>query len=443
MNVSWINPEDLLEYEFRQAEDEGKNISSVHERWLRFKASSNNQPDIRRFANAMLDEIAALSISEELQRREPSTLEMIRSTRSVVSFALPAPKLARGELYDKILGGWQGRAAGCLLGKPVEKISRQGIKEILQSAGRWPLADFFSAHGVPETLLQKYPWNRHSGKESLKENLVCMTEDDDMNYPMLNLRVVEMHGKTFRTEDIATAWLENLPVLSTFTAERVAYLNLLSALEPPMTAAHRNPYREWIGAQIRADVWGWISPGRPVQAAEMAWRDARLSHVRNGIYGEMFVAAMLAAAFVTIDIEQIVESGLGEIPTESRLAKAVCFAMKTALAEKSWEEVLDRLYENFGHYHWVHTINNAALLAAALIHGQGDYERTICHTVMGGWDTDSNGATAGSIVGTMLGASNLPAKWIAPLNNRLRSSMKGFDNAAFDDLARRTAAQAT
>ena len=96
------------------------------------------------------------------------------------------------------------------------------------------------------------------------------------------------------------------------------------------------------------------------------------------------------------------------------------------------------MYEKFGGYHWVHAVNNAALVAAALLYGAGDYERSICNVVMGGWDTDSNGATVGSIVGTLNGASALQDKWTAPLKDRTRSSMKGFDNASFTDLAART-----
>ncbi|MCI0697861.1 ADP-ribosylglycohydrolase family protein, partial [candidate division KSB1 bacterium] len=311
----------------------------------------------------------------------------------------------------------------------------------LQSNGSWPLANYITEKGMPDELLKKYPWNKHSGRESLRENIVCMTEDDDMNYPMLNLHILETHGPQFSTEQIAESWLSLLPVLSTFTAERVAYVNSLAGLDPPETAIVHNPYREWIGAQIRADLWGWVSPGNPSQAAELAWRDARLSHVRNGIYGEMFVAAMMAAAFVCPTIEEIVKAGLCQIPQESRLAHAVRFALSLPAKEKNWEGAVDCLYEQFGSYHWVHAINNAALVAAALLYGAADYERSTCNVVMGGWDTDSNGATVGSILGTMLGGKKLPQKWIAPLNNKIRSSMKGYDHSAFDDLARRTLQQ--
>ena len=441
MKISWIAPEDLLEYEFRQAELDGNNISAAREAWAAAKQNPSGPGDLRSLAQELLDKIEAQPFPESLAQREPLALETIRLLRPAAARISPSLPLNQVELHERILGGWLGRAAGCLLGKPVEKTSRAGIKEILQSVGRWPLADYFSAHGMSPELVAKYPWNRHSGAESLKENLVCMTEDDDMNYAMLNLRVLETAGLTFDTGDVAIAWLENMPALSAFTAERVAYLNLLSYLEPPATATRRNPYREWIGAQIRADVWGWVSPGNPALAAELAWRDARLSHVRNGIYGEMFVAAMIAAAAGTTDVESIIAAGLAEIPADCRLAHAVRDAMRLPAQESSWEGVLDRLHQRFGNYHWVHVINNAALVVAALAYGRGDYERTICAVVMGGWDTDSNGATAGSVVGTMLGARQLPAKWIGPLNNRIRSSLKGFDNAAFDDLARRTAAQ--
>ena len=166
-----------------------------------------------------------------------------------------------------------------------------------------------------------------------------------------------------------------------------------------------------------------------------------ISHTKNGIYGEMFVAAMIAASFVLTDIQEIIEVGLNYIPQNSRLSQAISYTLELYAGEHTFESALDEIVEKFGHYHWVHTINNAALVVAALLFGEGDFERSICYSVMGGWDTDCNGATVGSILGVMLGAKALPEKWIAPLNNRIRTSLQGFDNSSFDELAERTLAQ--
>jgi len=443
MKISWISPEDLLRYELQQQREEGKDVAAWQARWEKIQRDAKDEAELRKQALQLLDELNSVTPRNELIHNEPSELEEILTQRPNATLALPQLSLSEEELYDRILGGWLGRAAGCLLGKPVEKYSREVIKEILQSNGTWPLSDYITARGIPEALLKKYPWNRHSGKESLKENIACMTEDDDMNYAMLNLHVLENFGQDFSTENIAESWLSLMPVLSTFTAERVAYLNLLAGRRPPQTATHRNPYREWIGAQIRADVWGWTVPGEPQLATARAWRDARLSHVRNGIYGEVFFAAAIAAAFHAKSIAQIITQGLAQIPQHSRLAHAIQFVLSLHEQEPQWERAVDRLYEKFGQYHWVHVLNNAALVVAALLYGKDDYEKTICNLVMAGWDTDSNGATAGAILGTRHGAHRLPAKWITPLQNKIRSSMKGFDNATFDDLARRTLQQAS
>ena len=152
-----------------------------------------------------------------------------------------------------------------------------------------------------------------------------------------------------------------------------------------------------------------------------------------------FLLQQLAASFKYDNVLDIINEALSFIPSHSRFAEAIRIVLALPIHEQSWDDTVDILYQKFGLYHWVHTINNAALVVAALLSSKGDYEKAICNVVMGGWDTDSNGATVGSIMGTMLGAKNLPSKWITPLNNKINSSLKGFDNTLLSDLAKRTA----
>jgi ADP-ribosylglycohydrolase len=207
-------------------------------------------------------------------------------------------------------------------------------------------------------------------------------------------------------------------------------------------ASHQNPSREWIGAQIRADSWGYAAPGNPELAAEFAWRDARMSHVKNGIYGEMFVAAMIAAAFALDDIVAVVEAGLAEIPETSRLhrdmGQTIDICRQHAFDPAKFESVFEQLYALLGHYHPVHTNNNAAVVVAALLLGGNDFEKVITIAVMGGWDTDCNGATAGSIFGAMHGADKIPGKWKEPLHDTLYSEIRDYHPGAISECARRS-----
>lgn len=387
-------------------------------------------------AEDLLDELADLP--SRLADQEPTDLARIRSlcpnwpTPQATSPHLP-PRPAR------LQAAWLGRAVGCLLGKPVEKLPLDGIRQLARATGNWPLNTYFTARGVPAELLAAHPWNRRSAPTSLAENIDGMPEDDDLNYPLLNLLLLQRHGKDFTTADVAKLWLDELPAGRTFTAERIAYRNLLTGLEPPRTARHRNPFREWIGALIRADVHGWTNPGNPTAAAEQAHRDATLTHTANGVYAAMFTAATIATATTgTHDIHTCLRTGLTVVPPNSRLAKAIRHALQLARKHRDFDTIVDELHATYSStHHWVHAIPNTALIAAALTHADGDFTGSICRAVSGGWDTDSNGATVGSIA-ALLSDTALPDRWTTPLKNRLATSVGDFNGIGFDTLARLT-----
>ena len=391
--------------------------------------------EVRALARQLLAELDELALPAALAAAEPDDLEAIEALAPGTTASTPID-----DVTDRIHGGWLGRAAGCLLGKPVEKIPRHGIRAIAESTGNWPISTYFTAIGLDPDVAAAFPWNRASRTTSLVENIAGMPEDDDLNFAIVALTLVEQHGEALTTDDVAAAWLSLLPGGRVFTAERIAYRNLLDGHPPAVAGRVGNPFQDWIGAQIRTDVYGWALPGEPARAARLAWQDGRLSHSRNGLYGAMFVAAASSVALVASSIDECVEAGLSVVPAASRYATAIRRGTELGHGRLGPEAATDTIYAEFGHLHWVHVLNNAALLAFALTRSEGDFATAVTTVVAGGWDTDSTGATAGSICGALTGATKLPSEWTDPLANRLSTSMPGFDEIGFDELARRTVA---
>jgi ADP-ribosylglycohydrolase len=190
---------------------------------------------------------------------------------------------------------------------------------------------------------------------------------------------------------------------------------------------------------LRVDAYGWAAAGDPVRAARMAWEDARVSHTANGVYAAMFMAAVHAASLAETSSSAAADAGLSVVPGESRLAEALIDARELA-QRLEWEAVVDELDARHGELHWVHAINNTALVAAALYAFDGDFSGAIGAVVQGGWDTDTNGAAVGSVLGAIVGPAGIDERWTAPLRNRIASSLPGFGASTIDGLARRTLA---
>ncbi|MFD9908981.1 ADP-ribosylglycohydrolase family protein [Streptomyces sp. NPDC059063] len=340
-------------------------------------------------------------------------------------------------LADRVHGGWLGRIAGNMLGKPVERgdyWTREHIDRYLRLTDALPLTDYLPAPPPGATGFEMRPeWHR-----CVRGRIHGSCRDDDVDYAILGLELLRSHGFGFTTEQVGELWLLRLPYLQTFTAERAAYRNLANGLKPPLTATYDNPYQEWIGALIRADVFGWTCPGDPRRAAGLARRDAALSHTGNGVYAAMWAAALIAAAFTAPGPRDALDRALAVIPASSRFARTVRRVMALHEARLGWAETLATLERETAGLGWIHAVPNAAVITAGLLYGDGDFTRTIALTVRGGLDTDSNGATAGSVAGVLCGAAAVPAQWREPLEDRVRSAVFGYDGTRISELAAHT-----
>jgi ADP-ribosylglycohydrolase len=342
----------------------------------------------------------------------------------------------------RIRNAWAGRISGCQLGKPVELLSmrrgRGAVLSYLGDAGALPLRDYVPL--IEGTLVDRF------GRASCRGQFSSSEPDDDINYTVLALILLERHGLELSTEDVARAWLTLLPAGVTWTAERAAYRTLLD--RAPDAFAYgaapgfdvrecaQNDYNTWIGAQIRADLYGWVCPGRPELAVDLARRDAALSHTGDGMHGAAFVAAAGAAIPSTASFDEAFDVASQEIPEQSDAAAAVRFARSLA----GTPDAVDQLHRRYGDLSPVHTVNNLAVVVWALLAHEDDFSAAIGEAVAAGWDTDCNGATVGGLWG--LTGRPIPEHWLAPWRGRVGVALAGVGELAHEDLVARTIAVA-
>jgi ADP-ribosylglycohydrolase len=340
----------------------------------------------------------------------------------------------RALLADRIRGAWLGRTVGNTLGKPVEGLTRGEVETYLRAAGQWPQTGYLPLlDPLPDGVTRLHP----SASVAAAGRFADVPRDDDIDWTILGLHVLERYGPELTTEQIAAEWLDRLPFTQTYTAERAAYRNLIHGLRPPATAPHQNPYREWIGALIRGDIFGYVRPGDPGAAARLALTDGRLSHVANGIYGEMWAAALVSAAFATDSATEALRTAVRVVPPRSRLAEVLGDLVDLFATGAPREAALDWVDAKLGRYPWVHTINNAALIAIALLWGEGFMDGAAI-AISGGRDTDSTTATVGSVYGALHGAAAIPAALVGTTHVHVRSAVRDFDRITIDELSERT-----
>jgi ADP-ribosylglycohydrolase len=293
---------------------------------------------------------------------------------------------------------------------------------------------------VEETVVEQ------TGAACCRGHMHRAEPDDDINYTVLALLLLEESGAGFETVDVARAWLRLLPAGTTWTAERAAYRTMLDNMDdefvngaPPgfdLSRCSDNPYNDWIGAQIRADLYGWVCPGRPALAAEFAQRDAALSHRGEGINAARFIAALGATIAVNESIDDAIDEASEHIPHDSGASLAVTHGRSLARSA----DAVDQLHKYYEGMTPVHALNNLSLVVWAISSARGDYSAAVGDTVAAGWDTDCNGATVGGLLG--LAGVDIPDSWIDPWQGRVGLGLAGHSELQLDDVVNRTIAVA-
>ena len=263
--------------EYQQAVDEGLDIEAHKDIFSAVSHLPNGEIK-KQFGDIIFKMICQAKTRDDYKYCEPSDLESIKHLRKCYKLS---GKINKDTLEKQIIGAWMGRICGCMLGKGVEGIRTNEFKPFLKKTNNYPLSRYILRSDILEDDYQNYVFDfRHA---VYVDEVDGMPVDDDTNYTVLYQLIIDQYGRSFTPYDVAKAWLHYQKKDAYCTAERVAFCNFVKGFEPPYSAQYKNPYREWIGAQIRGDYFGYINPGNPELAAEMAWRDASISHIKNGI----------------------------------------------------------------------------------------------------------------------------------------------------------------
>jgi ADP-ribosylglycohydrolase len=356
---------------------------------------------------------------------EPEDLEGIRRLRP--SGPRRLLENVPADYEERFMGSILARGAGCTLGAGLEFVPVPDMEKWARYFGQaYPLTDYWERIKRPDT--PRYIVG--TSDELCRGRMDCIPVDDDTGYTLIGLLTLEENGPGVTKKQMADTWLKHIPLQGEngswgcFWGERKMMQNLLAGIPPEDAGFKDNPNVQSVAAWTRADAWGYAAPGWPEKAAELAYKDASMNHRRNGVYGTMFFAAALAAAFAVDDPVEALRIGLSEIPENCAFAQGVRWALTAAPSIRDFRDGAEAVRKRYPEMFEGHAINNGLFVVLGISIGKGDITRTIGETVAMGMDNDCTGATSGSITGEVVGKARVPEYWYKPFNNRMRVYFK-------------------
>lgn len=308
--------------------------------------------------------------------------------------------ISKDVLKDKIMGGWAAQTIGCTYGGPTEFRYRSRM--------------------IPDSITLAWGGQSVTSAMTYNKNLY-----DDVYMDLTFVKVFEEQGLDAPVDSFAMAFAN--AGYNLWHANQQARYNILHGIMPPMSGHWlNNPHADDIDFQIEADYAGLMSPGMTDAACHFSDGIGHIMNYGDGWYGGVYVAAMYSLAFIYDDVNTIVNEALKVIPEESRYYRCMSDVIRWHAENPSdWKATWQLVEDNHGvdvgcpegvmKPYNIDAVINSAYILIGLLYGEGDFEKTLDISTRCGQDSDCNPASAAGILATMMGYSNIPAKFLEPL----------------------------
>lgn len=303
---------------------------------------------------------------------------------------------------NKLLGCWYGKNIGGTLGAPFE--GKRGINDIgfyTQALGGDPLPN------------------------------------DDLDLQLVWLNAAEKYGRNVNAGILGEYW--HSYIVPNWNEYGIGKNNMRMGILPPLSGYVGNIFKDSCGAFIRSEIWACLAPGHPEIAVRYAYEDAIVDHSHEGVYAEIFCAAVESAAFAEADRFKLIDIGLSYIPADCGVAIGIRTVMDSYNTGMTWKEARSKLFNTVpgtcgewsgekwsesdipsGKIGW-DAPSNIGIVIIGWLYGENDFGNSLCIAVGCGEDTDCTAATLGSILGIVLGMEGIPSKWIEPIGDKIKT----------------------